>query len=132
MTVPRDCFVLVRTDAGIGAFKLTEETDDGDGGVKYVWYFRPDADGGFLDPGSQKGESVVFEKYDRTRLSSGENLVEDMGGQLWIECGPIRLEWSSGDHVYFPADRSAEITCTSESEIGEVSVTDPELIWCGR
>lgn len=132
VTIPRGCFILVHTSGGVGAFKLTEDVRRGDGGVRYVWFFRQSPDGVFSDADTERGESLVFERLTKKRVGPYDSIVTDAGGRTWIECGPIRLEWSSGDHIYLPVDHEFRIACTFESEVAAISIDDPDLVWCGR
>lgn len=131
ITVPKHRYLLVRNDSGVAAFKLTDNVSTGDGSVKYQRFFRPDFNGDFSQPGVISGESSVYEKYEPVP-GGEENEAMDVGGHTWIECGPIKLEWSSGNHVYLPVDEEMKITYTHKIDIVEVKPDDPLLIWSGR
>jgi hypothetical protein len=95
-------FVLVKYGLQRAAFRFTELTKRGDAGAKYVWYWQPDVKAPFGQPPLKQGEGEVFEKYRRVNKGDGHNWLEDDGGELYLLMGPIKLEWSQPNVVYFP------------------------------
>lgn len=131
ITVPMRRYILVRTQEGVGAFMLTEKVDVKDGGVRYRWFFNADVDGGFAHRCVATSESVVYEWYVRQPRAQGD-VIQDAGSRTRIRCGPIELTWSLGNHLYLPDSPPMEIAYTNQTDIADVRVDDPSLIWCSR
>jgi len=134
---PMNTYVLIRTDKGVGAVIFTEQEDSGVGEppasrAKYRWFYRAERSGQFTDPGTESGVAEVFEKYRLRKEPDGKLLYEDEGGQLQVRCGPIVLEWSASNWLYLPEHEPCELAIVRTSEIREVDIHDPSLIWCGR
>lgn len=64
------------------------------------WVFRP------VEGPATAGVVQLFERYRRVPGSATQ--VQDAGGRLWIEAGPVRVEWSRGgwrDGFVYPRGR---------------------------
>lgn len=110
---------------------LTDEVDEGDGGVRYVWRFAPSGVAALDGPETLHGEGTVFERYVREPAKDGF-VVKDVGGDTRIRCGPIAVEWSLGNHIYLPEDEPLQVAYTGCERINDVRPDDPSLIWFGK
>ncbi len=131
VTVPCSRVVLIRGPEGVGAFIIDGDVCQGDGGVRYRWYFAPHRDGPLIGPDATSSESVVFEQYSRQPIAPGQIQVTDAGGQRRIRCGPLEVEWSLGNHIYLH-DSTLELAYTGQEAIETVDPSSPSLIWLSR
>ena len=131
-SVPASRFVVVKSPQGVGAFAFFQESHADDTAVRaYSWYFRKTGSGPFeKSVGTSHGIGKVFERYKVIRKNEdGSNLVENDGGQLYVRCGPIRIEWSQGDYIYLNTGKPIKIAFSGKKDIEQVDPDDPSLIW---
>jgi hypothetical protein len=92
---PLETYIVIRTEAGIGAIMFTERTRSRGGPLgpdslpnaraKYKWFYRADLSGRFTDPDTQSGDAEVFEKYKVSDL-------EDSNDPFVISSGVIQMD----------------------------------------
>lgn len=127
---PMGTYFLIRRDGEYGAVKLTKTTSKGDGGVAYTWHYQPNESLGFTGESVVNGEGEVFEKYRRVKGTGDSWKVEDDGGELFIVCGELRVEWSQSNWIYFDTPQGpVEIALTGKADIEEIDYLDSGLIW---
>jgi len=128
--------VLIRYGLERIAFKFTEETNTGDGGAKYVWYWQPEAREKFQASTLKTGEGEVFEKNSSHKDAEGNTVLTDIGGQNYMQMGPARLLWSKPFFVYYPLNHKAapevQFALTPWEKIADVKFDDPMLKWYER
>lgn len=133
--VPIGEFFLVRRGNACAAVKLLPPGGKQASGRHYVWFYQEDGSGIFTNAAARSGKGYVSENYE-TITDPGEPhrelLVLD-GAAPNIQCGGIRLEWSSGDWVYFRdyygMFKDIEIALTTASSIEEVDYLSSHLEW---
>lgn len=131
--VPVGKFFLLRQGDTYAAVKLTEPIRKGDGGYKYVWYSQRDGSGIFTNAAAKKGKGEVFEKYRVVKRMKGGRQVKDAGGVLHIVSGPLKVEWSQGNWVYFASPTGdVEIAVSHANDIAQVNYRGNELVWHHR
>ncbi len=133
--VPVDRFLLLRSGKLRLALKFTKITDTGQGGAEYVCYWQPAPEGPFESGSLRSTKGEVFEKYRYIPQMDGSRLAIDAGGKLGVDCGPIKLTWSSKTTVYLPRsdgayEPSLEVALTNWSEPKEVDFQWKGLQWC--
>ena len=68
--------------------------------------------------------------YSRKRSGWNSVVVTDIGSQLFITCGPYRIEWSHSDWLYIPSgDPSVEMAVTPWVQVEDIDFDDPNLKW---
>lgn len=144
--VPLRAIVLVRSGQLYGAFKILRTASRGAfmNGAKYEYWFQPDGSRDFMKPNVEHGTGYVYERYNRRdRMPNGYVAEEDAGSQLNIKCGPLWVEWSSGHYIYphpylhprfepMALTTDIQIAATTESNLAQVSASDPSLRWIAR
>lgn len=107
--------VLVRGGSHLGAFRITE----GYGPASYEsWYWPQSPD----QPNPAAAQTATGKLHENA-------------GELDVVVGPLRVEWSTGNHLYphphsSTEDPSAiEITATPWTDIDELDLTSGELRW---
>jgi hypothetical protein len=123
-------FFLLRRDKQFCAAKILRETPDN--GAEYEWYFQGDGSGNFQKSNCKHGQGKVFEKYKRELINDKEQLT-DIGSVLDIKCGPLSVEWSSGNFIYAHdlhlRVTNIEIALTDWTSIDKVDVFPKTLKW---
>lgn len=128
--MPLGRILLVRRNNEYGAVILTSNAKEGSDSAKYEAYYQGDGSGDFLRSSVQlrKGDLSQSKSFGIGRLSF------DFGNQN-IECGPIRLGWSSGGWIYFystrqkQGDYGIELAPTNWTRTSQVSSFDNRLEW---
>jgi hypothetical protein len=134
--MPLGKIVLVRKDSQYCAVKFTEawtgETAF-DHFASYESYYQGDG------TGDLSKNNVQFTKDQlawRRRVGLGRLLTFPAGPQnLEVKCGPMKLFWSSGGSIYFRGhakkedDYGIELAPTKWTDISQVNVFDPRLMW---
>src|SRR6516225_5006386 len=83
----KELMLIVSDSKGVGAVMFTKEIKDG---VEYRYRYQS-KDGKI----KQEGTGKVFEKFKRLpRNEANKVFVINDGGQLYIEAGPLVVEWS--------------------------------------
>jgi hypothetical protein len=89
--VYKNLMLILTTNDGVAAIAFGKEIDEG---VTYRYRFLPKN-----GEKETSGEGKVFEKYRRVPTKAGPHGqvvtgLEDLGSELVIAAGPVRLEWS--------------------------------------
>jgi hypothetical protein len=118
LVVYKKWVVVLATDAAVAVVRFTEAPEEG---ARYQ--FRCLKKG---QTAEEKGEGKVFEKYKRfPGEKPGETVLVDDGGQLLVEAGAVKVEWSyAGDgqgYVYY-APGKVRIYLASPAEFGTLSL----------
>jgi hypothetical protein len=125
--------ILVKYGLERIAFKFTERTQTGDGGAKYVWYWQPKIEGKFQSDTLKKGEAEVFEKYRSVKVENGSTFVENDGGELYMQMGPAKLQWSKPLTVYYPQSHEDAppvlFAFTPWERLEDINFEDQSLKW---
>lgn len=125
--------VLVKYGEERVAFKLTKKTKTGDGGAKYVWYWQPEPDAKFQAKTLRMGQGEVFEKYLRFKDQDGDIRLEDDGGELYMQMGPAKLQWSKPRTIYYPSSTedapSVLFALTPWARMEDINFDDQSLKW---
>lgn len=100
--VYKDLMLILSTEEGVAAIDFEEPIEQG---VRYRFRYFPVG-----DAAETTGTGRVFEKYKRFPNEAGGIQVVDDSGQLWIEAGEIRVEWSfSGSErgwIYYAPEKT--------------------------
>jgi len=128
LKAPLGVFFLLRRGQEFGAVRILRTTWDY--GAVYEWYYQGDGSGDFLSENAQQGTGKVFERYKTVRWTEDSHEIKGVGSRTAIECGPLRLGWSTSNWIYFEDD--VLIASTDDRSIGEVNALDLQLEWHGR
>ncbi len=119
--IPQNKILLIRHDNKYGALKVIKSGDDF---AEYEWYYQNDGTGVFISSTAMRGKGKVFEKYRAVEKTPTSQQVIDKGSELFIKFGEFKLEWSSGNWIYFP-DELTEMALTDKEDIRNINATDP-------
>jgi len=128
--VPLGKYFLIRLGDQHAAVKMTNTTTKGDGGVEYTWHYLSGGSGSFTHESATSGQGEVFEKYRRVEESDDVSHVEDDGGELYIICDKLKVQWSMSNWIYFDSPQGGvEIALTDDIFIDDINYLDPALHW---
>ncbi|WFB37243.1 hypothetical protein P3T73_05650 [Kiritimatiellota bacterium B12222] len=120
-------FFLLRRGEEVVAVKLESKIQKGDGGVSYIWYAQSDNSGSFTNESVKFGSGEVFENY-RQKATDDQGKV--LPSVLFIQAGPIKIEWSRGEWIYLNTpDGVVEIAFTDEALVENINFLDENLKW---
>ena len=97
---------------------------------KYIWYLGEKKEERWLihpPISTGKSEATRGSLWGIGRLAFG-------GGNNLIECGPIKVKWSSPAHVYFyryskSEDQGYEIAVSTQTMFDDIDLNSSELHW---
>ena len=88
--VYEDLVLVLASDEGVAAIVFTDKLKEG-----RAYKFRYESKDGKT---KKAGTGKVFEKYNRILTKTPNELgVVDVGGELYLQAGPLKLEWSYAD-----------------------------------
>jgi hypothetical protein len=107
------------------ALQFNKVTDKGQGGAEYVCCWQPAPEGPFASESLKTIKGEVFEKFRYEKQKDGSGLAINDGGNLLVDCGPLKLWWSTQTIVYLPGAEDPDepplevalTTCTTPKEI---------------
>jgi hypothetical protein len=118
----KDQMLVLATDQGVAAVVFTDKVKEGaKEGRKYK--FRYESKDGKT---KESGTGAVYENYKRVpQKEAGKFAVEDLGSELYLKAGPIKLEWSLAEDesgwLYYNPDK-VRVQIASADEFDKVSL----------
>ena len=137
VSAPLKHFVLLRRGTDRMAVMLGRCMAERPGECVYISYWQPDRSASFAAKKTlKKREGRLFEDFQLLDGRAHWRLKEPDGVKLDVDCGPLKLVWSSPTSLYFPepganlpALQMAETTWT---RLEEIDFEMKELKWYKR
>jgi hypothetical protein len=134
VSVPLNRFLLLRRGKVRMALQFTKITGKGQGGAEYVCCWQPAPEGPFASESLKTIKGEVFEKYRYEKQQDGSRQAINDGGNLFVDCGPLKLSWSTKTVVYLPNaedldEPPLEVALTTWTTPKEIDFQERSLRW---
>jgi hypothetical protein len=134
VSVPLNRFLLLRLGKVRIALQFTKVTGKSQGGAEYVCCWQPAPEGPFASESLKTLKGEVFEKYHYEKQKDGSSLAINDGGNLLVDCGPLKLRWSTKTIVYLPGaedpdEPPLEVALTTWTTPKEIDFQGQGLRW---